>query len=122
MADITFLELVPIVLSIFLFKRDLCNKRLLFHTDNKALVSILNKKSSKSRHVIELVPPFVLHTMLYNMQFKSLHIEGRINSIADSISRKQWDRFRSLAPEAEVEPMLIPEAFQHVISSLKLVV
>lgn len=49
--------------------------------------------------------------MLYNMHFKAVHIEGRINSIADSISRKQWDRFRSLAPEAEVEPMLIPEAF-----------
>ena len=43
MADITFLELVPIVLSIFLFKQDLSNKQILFHTDNKALVCILNK-------------------------------------------------------------------------------
>lgn len=91
MADITFLELVPIVLTIFLFERDLCNKCLLFHMNNKALVSILNKKSSKSRRVMELGRPFVLHTMLYNMQFKAVHIEGRINSIADSISRKQWD-------------------------------
>lgn len=58
MADITFLELVPIVLLLFLFKSDLCNKRFLFHTDNKALVSILNKKSSKSRRVMELVRTF----------------------------------------------------------------
>jgi len=44
MSDITFLELVPIVLSIFLFRHYLANKWIVFHTDNKALVSILNKK------------------------------------------------------------------------------
>ena len=46
MTHITFLELVPIVLSIFLFRHQFCNTQLLFHTDNLALVSILNKKSS----------------------------------------------------------------------------
>ena len=55
MAYITFLELVPIVLFIFLFKQDLSNKQILFHTDNKALVCILNKRSSKSRRVMGLI-------------------------------------------------------------------
>ena len=50
MLDITFLELVPIVLSIYLFKNELRNKQILFHTDNKALVAILNKKSSNFYH------------------------------------------------------------------------
>jgi hypothetical protein len=77
MAYITFLELVPIVLFIFLFKQDLSNKQILFHTDNKALVCILNKKSSKSRRGMGLIRPLVLYTMLYNMQFKAIHIEGR---------------------------------------------
>ncbi len=121
MADITFLELVPIVLSIFLFEKDLRNKRILFHTDNMSLVSILNKKSSKSKRVMELVRPFVLHTMLNNMQFKALHVEGRFNSISDSISRKQWDRLNMLAPEAEREPMLVPDSFYQLISRLRLV-
>jgi len=122
MVDITFLELVPIVLSIFLFKKEFSNKRILFNTDNKALVSILNKKSSKSKRVMELIRPFVLYTMLYNMQFKAVHIEGRINCIADAISRKQWQRFRSLAPEADTEMTLVPQKFLHLISGLKLVV
>ncbi|CAC5382689.1 unnamed protein product [Mytilus coruscus] len=122
MADIIFLELVPIVLSILLFKEDLHNKRILFHTDNKALVSILNKKSSKSRRVIELVRPLVLHTMLFNMQFKAVHIEGRSNFIADAISRKQWHRFRMVAPQAETEATPIPDTFLQLISDLKLIV
>jgi hypothetical protein len=58
------LELVPIVLSIFLFKQDLFNKQIFFHTDNKALVCILNKKSSKSRRVKGLIRPLVLYTNL----------------------------------------------------------
>jgi hypothetical protein len=88
MTHITFLELVPIVLSIFPFRHQFCNKHILFHTDNLALVSILNKRSSKSKRVMELIRPLVLHTMLCNMQFKAVHIEGRVNSIADAISSK----------------------------------
>jgi hypothetical protein len=65
MSDITFLELVPIVLSIFLFRHYLANQWIVFHTDNKALVSILNKKSPKSRRVMPLVRPFVLQTMIH---------------------------------------------------------
>ncbi|CAC5357929.1 unnamed protein product [Mytilus coruscus] len=121
MADITFLELVPIVLSILLFKEDLHNKRILFHTDNKALVSILNKKSSKSRRVMELIRPFVLHTMLFNMQFKAVHIEGRSNVFADAISRKHWHRFRMVASQVESEATPIPETFLQLISDLKFI-
>ncbi|CAC5394284.1 unnamed protein product [Mytilus coruscus] len=35
------------------------------------------------------------------MQFKAVHIEGRSNFIADAISRKQWHRFRMVAPQAD---------------------
>lgn len=49
MRDITFLELVPIVLALYLFKKELSERRIRFHTDNKALVAIINKKSSKSK-------------------------------------------------------------------------
>lgn len=121
MSDITFLELVPIVLSVWLFKDLLVNKRVMFHTDNKALVSILNKKTSKSKRVMGLIRPFVLHTMLNNMQFKAAHIEGRLNTVSDAISRKQWQRFRTLAPEADAEMTRVPREFLQMLSELKLV-
>ena len=122
MANITFLELVPIVLSIFLFKQDLSNKQILLHTNNKALVYILNKKSSKSRRVMGLIRPLVLYTMLYNMQFKAIHIEGQINCIADVISSKQWQRFGSLLREADLEMTPVPQEFLQLILDVKLVV
>jgi len=120
MRDMTFLELVPILLAIYLYKTSFVDKQIMFYTDNNSLVSVLNKKSSKSKRVMQLIRPLVLQTMLSNMQFKACHIEGRFNCIADAISSKQWDRLRLLEPTADVLPCLIPKEFQKLISSLKL--
>ncbi|XP_062601252.1 uncharacterized protein LOC134262948 [Saccostrea cucullata] len=120
MLDITFLELVPIVLAIFLFNNEFLDKKIMLHTDNKALVSILNKKSSKSPRVMELVRPLVLHSMVNNFYFKACHIDGYDNAIADSISRKQLTRFRVLAPTSNQDPTPIPEDFVKLILELKL--
>jgi hypothetical protein len=53
--DITFLELFPVVVAIYLWGHQLENKKLMFNIDNKAVVTILNKKSSKSPMVMNLV-------------------------------------------------------------------
>lgn len=120
MTDITFLELVPIVLAMCLFKTQFCDKKILFHTDNQAQVEILNKKSSKSKQVMQLVRPLILVAMLNNIHFKVFHIEGYKNSIADSISRKQWEKLWTLVPEADVNPLTIPEDFLEIVSEMKL--
>lgn len=120
MRDITFLELVPIVLALHLFEHELCLKMIMFHTDNKALVTIINKKSSKSKRVMQLIRPLVLHTMLWDMQVKACHISGRNNCIADAISRKQWERMRKEAPTADMEPLEIPQSFNRLILGMKL--
>lgn len=120
MKELTFLELVPILLAIFLLKEQLSNKQIIFHTDNKSLVSVLNTKTCKSKHVMQLVRPLVLETMLSNIQWKAAFIEGKANSIADSISRRQWARFSILDPAADAFPMKIPPEFLNLIYSLKL--
>lgn len=119
MSDITFLELVPIVLSVFIFGNELSNKKILFYTDNISLVSILNQKTSKSKRVMRLIRPFVLYTMLHNIQFKSIHIEGRLNRIADSISRKVFWKLKQLDPDIDEVPMSIPREFVELISKMK---
>ena len=97
MRDITFLELVPIVLALHLFKNELSLKMIMFHTDKKALVTIVNKKNRLRERELcsKLIRPLVLHTMLWGMQVKACHISGRSNCIADAISGKQWDRLYS---------------------------
>ncbi|XP_021350001.1 uncharacterized protein LOC110448201 isoform X1 [Mizuhopecten yessoensis] len=117
--DITFLELVPIVLALFIWGPDLKNKKIMLNTDNKGLVAIINKKTSKSCRLMSLLRPFILKCMFFNIQCKAVHIEGASNDIADAISRQQWSRFRMLAPRASLVPAEIPQEFQQLISRLK---
>ena len=120
MKDITFLELVPILLAICIWAPLFKNKKILFHVDNIALVSIINKRTSRSKRVMSLIRPLVLYTMEHNIQFKAKHIEGLHNEIADSLSRFQLQRFRELVPEAELFPEAVPAKFMDMISDLKL--
>ena len=120
MRDITFLELVPIVLALFVWGSALSNAKILFRIDNLALVNIVNKRTSKSKRVMSLIRPIVLYTMRYGIQFKTKHIEDTTNQIADSLSRFQDERFRTLVPDVEVEPEAIPSQFIKLISNMKL--
>ena len=97
----TFLELFPVVVAISVWGPLLANKKILFHNDNQAVVQIINKKSSKSPQIMALVRKFVLDTLHFNIIFRAEYIDNKINAIADSISRCQWWRFRSLAPQAD---------------------
>ena len=63
MRHITFQELLPIVLAFELWGEDLANKCISLHTDNMAVVYILNKQTSKDKHVMFLVCRFVLCCM-----------------------------------------------------------
>lgn len=108
--DITYLELIPILVAIWLWSEQLAAKKLLINTDNMALVHIVNSKSSKTDRVMSLIRPLVLICLKHNIQIKATHIIGYKNSIADSISRFQWQRFRTLAPHADPFPTQIPPA------------
>ena len=53
--NLTFLEFVPVVLALLMWVEQLKNKRLIFHIDNMALVSILNKSTSKDKSIMKLI-------------------------------------------------------------------
>ena len=118
MRNLALLELIPIVLALYLWAPHLSQKRIIFRTDNIALVSIINKRSSKDKQIMKLIRPLVLLTMRHHIQFKAFHIEGAQNQIADALSRFQVQRFRSLAPAADLLPATIPGEFLTVISNL----
>ena len=102
--DITFLELYPIVLAAHLRGTRFSNQTVEFHTDNMALVSILNKSSSKKPHIMTLVRALVLAMLKYNFTFYAIHVPGVENILADALSRQQMERFRESHPSANIFP------------------
>lgn len=118
MKNMSLLELIPIVVALYIWVEEFPQKKILFHTDNDALVSITNKRSSKDKLIMKFIRPLVLLTMLYNVQIKAMHIERAKNNIADSLSRFQMNRFRRLAPSADLYPAAIPQEFFTIILDL----
>lgn len=116
--DISFLELIPIILALYTWASKFENKNIIFRTDNQALVAVINKRTSKSKLVMQLIRPLVLFTLHNNTQFKARHIVGSINIIADSLSRFQDGRFRAAAPNAEQNMMPMPMKFLEIISKM----
>ena len=118
MKNMSILELIPIVMALYIWVEEFAQKQILFHTDNAALVSIINKRSSKDKLIMKFIRPLVLIIMRHNVQIKAMHIEGAKNNIAYSLSRFQMNRFRRLAPSADLYPAHIPQEFSIIILDL----
>ena len=106
--DMTFLELFPVVVALRLWAHTFQNRKVIFVCDNQAVVSIINRQTSKNRRVMSLVRFMVTLCLKHNILFRSRHISSHDNVIADAISRFQWDRFREAAPRAETEATPLP--------------
>ena len=57
----------------------LANGRIIFHTDNQALVPIINKQSSKDKAIMCLVRKLLITCLRFNILFQAQHIAGKAN-------------------------------------------
>ena len=95
---ITIKELFPIVLAVELWAEHLQNKCIVFHTDNRAVVDIINKQTSKDKTIVSLIRRLVVQCLQFNILFKSEHIPGISNGLADNLSRQQITQFLEKFP------------------------
>ena len=92
-------------------------KCITIHTDNQALSEVINKKTTKDKELLVLLRFLVLSCLQNNILFKAVHLQGVHNTKADTLSRLQVTKFKSLskdgAPElTAVPPQLLPENWQ----------
>lgn len=107
--NITLLELYPIVVAVSVWGHLWKNHCVRFFTDNLALVYILNRQTSKDKQIMKLVRKLVLACLKHNILFKSSHVEGCKNVLADALSRLQVDEFRRLSPGSKAHPTPVPK-------------
>ena len=118
---IQVLELYPIMVAVHMYGHLMRNHSVTFMSDNLAVVHVLNKMSSKDKHLMALVRPLVLACLRHNILFKASHIPGLINTEADLLSRLKVNDFKRIrkqdinpAPD-ELPAHLRPEAlFGHM--------
>ena len=102
--SMAFLELYPIVMACVLWGKNWSRKRILFNCDNLATVEIINKGRSKIASNMKLMRTLTYQSAMYGFVIHAQHIAGVDNGLADSISRYQMSKFRTMAPEANLRP------------------
>ena len=75
-----------------------------------AVVAILNKKTSKSARALNILRRIVYWTLIGNCHIKADYIESSKNVLADA-SRRQFQKFRQRAPQADPFPTQVPLEF-----------
>ena len=76
-------------------------------SDSSVVVDVWNFKSP-SATMLPYLRSFSHLEALYNIRLHIHHVEGILNSTADSISRTQWGCFRFLQPSATPQPLPLP--------------
>lgn len=108
LSNLVLLELFPIVVALDIWGSRFQNRRVCFHCDNMGVVAVVSSLSASSPPVVRLLRFLVLRCLSLNCFIKAVHVPGVENSIADALSRFQWDRFRKLAPAAEQRSVPCP--------------
>ena len=115
-SSVTYLEIIPIYACCLRWGKLFTGKRLLFHCDNMGVVLCWEKLGSLNDHVLEIMRRIAMIAALNNFTLSVKHIPGVDNSIADALSRLQYDRFRTLAPNADPEPHTIPNFWPEILT------
>jgi hypothetical protein len=106
--SMAFLELYPITVAAMLWGAEWSTKRILFHCDNMATVEIIRKGRSRAPDVMKLLRRLTWCSVLHNFSVYAKFVPGKVNIIADALSRLQLQRFRHLCPTAHLVPCPCP--------------
>ena len=92
-------ELVPVVLAAAVWGERWTGKHVCFHSDNMAVVAVLNSRTAKDPSLMHLLRCFSFFCAFFGFNFSAEHIPGVMNTAADAISRDNLPLFSSLAPQ-----------------------
>ena len=76
--------------------------------DNQAIVLAWQGQHSRDSHIMKLTRTLLMFAAQHNFTITMQHIPGNTNVLADAISRRQFTKFLSLAPQAQRQPTQIP--------------
>eukprot|EP00731_Ephydatia_muelleri_P033672 Em0035g9a len=102
--SIQWQELFAIVAAALTWGHFLTGQRIRFHCDNLPIVQAWTNQSSRHPGIMDLLRTLFFIAARNNFTVSLVHLPGRLNCIADALSRNQMSRFFSLAPQANQLP------------------
>ena len=103
-ANISVLELIPIVIAADTWGSAWSRLRIEFQTDNMAVAYAGKSWSPKLFHLAKLLRLLAKLAIKHNFEAKFSHLPGKENPDADDLSRGRIEAFRHRNPQADRSP------------------
>ena len=111
--SIKFQELYGVTVSVLLWAKYFCNRRICLFCDNMSSVFMINLSSSRCKSCMNLVRIITLESMKHNVRIFAKHLKSEDNFLADELSRFQmvkfWRDVNRLQLDVNSTPELIPQ-------------
>ena len=114
--SIAYKELFPVAIAASSWGPLWASKHVEFCSDNMSVVSVLRSGTSRDPNIMVLLRHLSLMAGRHSFAFTVSHRPGRDNSIADALSRFDFQCFHHLAPHVPWEATPVPPALlaQHL--------
>jgi hypothetical protein len=97
-------EFLPKVIALDLWCHRLTNSTVVLHSDNSAVVHVINNNTSKDSHLMTLMRRLMLLSLKNNIHFVAKYFPGKFNTSADLLSRLQVTEFQVRFPHMQPKP------------------
>ena len=96
--SIEYLELYALTAAVLTWGSRLRNRRVTIFCDNESVVAMVNSISSSCKNCMYLLRLLVLSGLVDNRRVFALHVRGKDDKLADSLSRLDLEKFWREAP------------------------
>ena len=109
--SIEYLEMYGLTVGVLLWIRLFKNKRICIHCDNEMVKFNVNKNTVGCKNSMMLMRLIVLECTVHNVKLSVEYVKSANNGKADTLSRNQMNRFRTLDKEGKMNkfPEAIPD-------------
>lgn len=87
--NINILEFIPIFLALDTWGSFFHHSSLTFQCDNQSVVEISNSGTTRDENMLMVLRALTLLTLRLDVSICAVHVPGRLNIIADQLSRSQ---------------------------------
>ena len=106
--SIAWRELYAIIVGLATFGDQMCNKYVAMYTDNQAIQACINSGVCRDTAIMALIRALYFYVTKYKIRYRSFYVSTHQNGPADSLSRNDLPRFRTLCPGAYAHPAKLP--------------
>ena len=115
--NITFKELLPIVLACAVWAEEFSGSWVIVHCDNIGAVELVNSGHSKVAQIMHLLRCLFFIRARFQVELWAVHVPGVENSLADAISCNNLSLLFSQIPDLPREPSPIPPTLVSLLLS-----